>query len=153
MTGTSVSWGNATSGPLVTQPDGIRLLPAGRTKDLPWLGIDELTLTFISPVSLTAADITVLGINVGDYGPVTVGIGSTTIDIFLAVPIAGPDRVTVTISNPAITTYTRRLDVLPATSTTTASSILQTSPGFATNGWVSAAPNRRCSATSSATAP
>jgi hypothetical protein len=113
VTGISVSWGLATSGPLVTQPDGIRLLPAGRTTDFPWLGIDELTVTFSAPVSLTAADITVLGINVGDYGPVTVGIGSTTIDIFLAVPIAVPDRVTVTISNPAITTYTRRLDVLP----------------------------------------
>ena len=88
----------------------------GRNTDLPWLDIDELTITFSAVVSLTPADITVNGINVVDYGPVTRPHRRDAADVQrvdLARPIAGPDRVTLTISSPGITTYTRRLDVLP----------------------------------------
>ncbi len=115
VTGVSLGWGSVeNSGPLLTQADGIRLLPAGRKADLPWLNIDRLTITLSALVPLTPADITVNGINVVNYGPVTVGlIGATTYGVSLTRPIAGPDRVTLTISSPMITTYTRRLDVLP----------------------------------------
>ncbi len=41
------------------------------------------------------------------------GSGTASIVITLAKPISNPDRVTLTISNSAIVTYTRRLDVLP----------------------------------------
>jgi Dockerin type I domain/Right handed beta helix region/Immunoglobulin I-set domain len=114
VTGVSVGWGSfGDSGPLVTQADGVRLLPVGRNTDLPWLDVQELSITFSAVASLTPADITVNGINVVDYGPVTVVGGPTTYGVLLARPIAGPDRVTVTISSTAIPTYTRRLDVLP----------------------------------------
>ncbi len=117
VTGVSVGWGNVgKSGPLVTQADGVRLLPAGRHTDMPWLDIDVITITLSAFVALTPADITVNGINVVDYGPVSVGLISATSPIYgvgLAQPIAGPDRVTLTISSPGITTFTRRLDVLP----------------------------------------
>jgi hypothetical protein len=114
VTGVSVGWGSVgNSGPLVTQSDGLRLLPVGRNTDMPWLNIDELSFTFSAVASLTPADITVKGINVVNYGPVTVTGGPTTYGVLLARPIAGPDRVTLTISSPTIPTYTRRLDVLP----------------------------------------
>jgi hypothetical protein len=117
VTGVSVSWGsNGNSGPLVTQADGIRLLPVGRKADLPWLDIDQLTITLSALVPLTTADIKVNGINVVDYGP-SVGLPASstpaTYVVDLTRPIAGPDRVTLTISSPLITTFTRRLDALP----------------------------------------
>ena len=55
----------------------------------------------------------VTGITVANYGPVTISGSGTTYTITLATPINLADRVTVTIGNAAITTYTRRLDVLP----------------------------------------
>ena len=45
----SVGWGIETA-PLVTASDGLRLLPAGRKTDMPWLGIDQL------PITLAQAD-------------------------------------------------------------------------------------------------
>ncbi len=51
-----------------------------------------------------------IGVN---YGPVTVSGSGTSYTITLAEPIDQADRVTITISNANIATFTRRLDVLP----------------------------------------
>ena len=112
VVGATVDWGMA-SDPFYTAADGLRLLPAGRNTDLPWLNIDELQLTFNQPVTLTAAQVTIsseIGIN---YGPVTVTSNGMTDFITLARPIAKADRVTVSITSPTIAAYTRQLDVLP----------------------------------------
>ena len=47
------------------------------------------------------------------YGPVAISGSGTTYTITLAQPINAADRVTVTIGNAGIATFTRRLDVLP----------------------------------------
>ncbi len=51
--------------------------------------------------------------NVANYGPVTVSGSGTSFTITFAAPIAKADRVTVTIGNATIATFTRRLDILP----------------------------------------
>ena len=48
-----VGWGTQTAS-LQTAADGMRLLPAGRNTDLPWLGINQLQLTLGQAQSLTA---------------------------------------------------------------------------------------------------
>ena len=119
----SVGWGSD-SASLVTAADGLRLLPAGRKTDLPWANIRTLTVTLGQAEPLSASDVHVTGITVANYGPVTVtpvtvgpltpgSTGSTSYLITLAEPIATADRVTLTISNAGIATYTRRIDVLP----------------------------------------
>ncbi len=110
----SVSWGTSgSSGPLVTQTDGLRLLPSGRSTDLPWLGINKITITLSAAASLVPSDVTVTGIAVANYGPVTISGSGTTYTITLAKAINLADRVTVTVANAEFATYTRRLDVLP----------------------------------------
>jgi uncharacterized protein YjdB len=109
----SVSWGTAGTASLQTAADGLRLLPAGRATDLPWSEINRIAITLSSSATLTSADVTVssaVGIN---YGPVTISGSGTNYVIMLAQPISTADRVTFTIGNSAIATYTRRLDVLP----------------------------------------
>ena len=54
-----------------------------------------------------------IGINVANYGPVTISGSGTSYTITLAQPINATDRVTLTIGNTDIATFTRRLDVLP----------------------------------------
>ncbi len=111
---TTVSWGTVgTSGPLVTQADGLRLLPAGRKTDFSWLGINRITITLSTAESLSPLDVSVTGRTVANYGPVTLVGGGTSYTIILAQAINQGDRVTVTIGNVGITTFTRRLDVLP----------------------------------------
>ena len=111
---TSVSWGTVgVSGPLVTQSDGLRLLPAGRSLDFSWLGINRITITLNSATALLPSDVSVTGLTVANYGPVTLSGGGTTYTIILSQPINQGDRVTVTIGNVGITTFTRRLDILP----------------------------------------
>ena len=113
MTALAAQWGTAGTAALVTAADGLRLLPAGRTTDLPWLSISRLTLTLSAPEALSAADVTITGINVANYGPVNVSGSGATYTVTLAQPIGKADRVTLTVGNAGITTYTRRLDVLP----------------------------------------
>jgi hypothetical protein len=56
----------------------------------------------------------VVGIEGVNYGPVTIsGSGTSNLLITLATPITVADRVTLTIGNSQVITYTRRLDVLP----------------------------------------
>ena len=48
-----------------------------------------------------------------NYGPVTISGWGSNYTIALAQPIDKPDRVTITIGNATVATYTRLLDVLP----------------------------------------
>ena len=108
-----VSWGTSGSATLLTNADGLRLLASGRNTDLPFLGINKLTITLSQAESLSPSDVTVTGVNIANYGPVTISGSGTSYTITLAHPIDAADRVTVTIANANIATFTRRLDVLP----------------------------------------
>ncbi len=112
ITGSAVAWGTQTAA-LQTASDGLRLLPAGRNTDLPWLGIDQVQLTLTQPAILAAGDITAVGSSGTNYGPVTVTGSGTSYTITLAQPINAADRVTITIGNDLIAPFIRRLDVLP----------------------------------------
>jgi hypothetical protein len=122
----SVGWGTSGSASLFTASDGLRLLPAGRQNDLPWANIQTMTVTLSQAEPLSPSDVSVTGLTVANYGPVTItpvskgtltpgsaSSGATTYLITLARPIALADRVTLTIGNAEITQYTRRIDVLP----------------------------------------
>jgi hypothetical protein len=108
-----VSWGTSGTATLQTAADGLRLLPAGRNTDLPWLGINQISITLSQPETLSASDVSVTGINIANYGPVTISGSGTSYTITFAQPINAADRVTVTIGSANIATFTRRLDVLP----------------------------------------
>ena len=109
----SALWGTAGTVSLQTAADGLRLLPAGRTTDLPWFGIDQIAITLSNPAVLSSGDVTVSSASGINYGPVTISGAGANYVITLAQPISTADRVTFTIANSAIATYTRRLDVLP----------------------------------------
>ena len=109
----SLAFGATSPVALQTAADGLRLLPAGRTTDLPFAGISQLAITLNQAAVLTAADVSVTGITVASYGPVTISGSRTSYTITLAQPIAAADRVTVTIGNGIIASFTCRLDVLP----------------------------------------
>ncbi len=126
VTGVSVDWGTDGNAALQTAADGLRLLPAGRNTDLPWLGIDELQISFNQPESLTAGDVTLSSLRGTQYGPVTItgpfevptgllGLSGVVFvyDIKFAQPIEKADRVTIAIGASGVVSYTRRLDVLP----------------------------------------
>ncbi len=72
-----------------------------------------MSITLGQAATLTAADVTVTGITVANYGPVTISGSGTSYTITFAQPINKADRVTITIGNATIATFTRRLDVLP----------------------------------------
>ncbi len=108
----SVGWGTQTAA-LQTAADGVRLLPAGRNTDLPWLGIDELQITLDEPETLTAADVTIQGLRGIDYGPATINGSGMNYTITFAHPIDTSDRVTVTIAGAGFNSFSGRLDVLP----------------------------------------
>jgi hypothetical protein len=109
----SVAWGTHDSARVYTDPDGVRLLPAGRNTDIDWYGIKSFTIMLNSAARLSASDVNVTGITVKNYGPVTVRGSGATYTITLAKAISAADRVTVTIGNVQIPSFTRRLDVLP----------------------------------------
>jgi hypothetical protein len=108
----AVGWGTQTAS-LQTAADGLRLLPVGRSTDLPWLGINQLQLTLGQAQSLTPGDVTVNSAIGAKYGPVTVSGSGTNYSIALARPINAADRVTLTIVNPGISMFNRRINVLP----------------------------------------
>ena len=113
VTAVSANWGTSGTIALQTAGDGLRLLPAGRNTDLPWFGINKLQITLSQAESLSPSDVSVTGITVANYGPVTISGSGTNYTITLAQAITVADRVTLTIGNAGIATYTRRLDVLP----------------------------------------
>jgi hypothetical protein len=108
----AVGWGTQ-SAALQTAKDGLRLLPAGRNTDLPWMGINQLQVTLAQPATLGAGDVTVTSATQTNYGPVTVSGSGTSYTLMLTQPINAADRVTITIGNQLIADFTRRLDVLP----------------------------------------
>jgi hypothetical protein len=108
----SAHWGTAGTAALQFASDGLRLLPAGRNTDIPWMGLNSLAINLSAPVTLLPSDISVKGVNVADYGPVTLTGSGTSYVITFAQPINAADRVTVTINNP-LATFMGRLDVLP----------------------------------------
>ena len=111
----SVSWA-ARLGQLFTAANGVRLLRAGRNTDLPWININQIQISLSQPEPLSASDVSVLGMAVANYGPVTINPSSgsnTSYTIILAQPIAVADRVTLSIGSSGIIQFTRRLDVVP----------------------------------------
>ncbi len=115
LTGFSVSWGKSGSASLkLPAVSGGLILPAGRKTDLPWLGIDQFTLTLNAAVPLSASDVSVYGVVGGNYGPATISPGpGNTYTIALAKAITKADRVTVTIGNASISSFSGELAVLP----------------------------------------
>ena len=108
-----VNWGTAGEARLDTSADGLRLLPAGRNTDLPWLGISQIEINLAQAATLSPSDITVLGSSGINFGPVTLSGSGTSYTITLAQAINGPQQVTITIANPLIVNFTRRLVVMP----------------------------------------
>ena len=118
-----VQWGTKGTATLTTNADGIRLLPTGRANDIPWLNINRITVTLSRAVSsLATSDIKLTSAVAGTTYSVTSVTGSgTTWTITFANNLAStvgtgiinPDKVTVVISNTQLTSFTRRLDVLP----------------------------------------
>jgi hypothetical protein len=109
----AAGWGTQTVS-LQTAADGLRLLPTGRNTDLPWLGIQQVPITLAQATTLAAGDVTVKSAIPGvSYGPVTISGSGTSYILTLAQPINTADRLTITIGNATIASFTRRLDVLP----------------------------------------
>ncbi len=108
----AAAWGSR-SAAIQTASDGLRMLPTGRNTDLPWLGINQFRLTLGQAQTLTPADVTVNSAIGASYGPVTVSGSDTNCTITLARPINAADRVTLTIVNPGISMFNRRIDVVP----------------------------------------
>ena len=108
-----VNWGTAGTDTFQTASDGLRLLPAGRSTDMPWIGIDQLSITLAQATTLASGDVTVSSAIGASYGPVSISGSGTSYTITLVQPVDKADRVTVTIDNATIVTFTRRLDVLP----------------------------------------
>jgi hypothetical protein len=111
VTAVAVDWGTQTM-PLQDASGG-RLLPAGRNNDMPWVNISAITITLSQAAALSPGDISLIGIAVGSYGPVVVSGSGTSYTITLHQAISKADRVTLSIGNAGIATFTRRLDVLP----------------------------------------
>ncbi len=108
----TIGWGSH-SVTLQTDADGLRLLPAGRNTDVPWLGINQVQINLSQAATLSASDITVIGLSGTNYGVLEVTGAGTSYTITFAQAIDRPDRVTITIGNALIATFARRLDVLP----------------------------------------
>ncbi|WP_165232543.1 choice-of-anchor Q domain-containing protein [Aquisphaera insulae] len=109
---TSVAWGTGGTAELVTAADGLRLLPTGRKTDIPWYGLKVFTLTLDGVTSLSASNISLVGVKGGAYG-FTFSLSGSTLTITLNSAITQADRITLTISSHDVATFTRRLDVLP----------------------------------------
>ena len=113
VSGTAVGWGTQTAN-LVEAGNG-RLLPAGRSTDIPWLGIKSITLTLDSAASLAVGDVTIKSAGGFTYSVASInGSGTTSVTINLGgAGLANADRVTVTVGNSSLASFSRRLDVLP----------------------------------------
>ena len=110
---TSVGWGSRTAA--LVDASGGRLLPAGRTTDIPWLGITNITLTLDQSIpSLALGDIMLKSEGGFSYSISSVSGSGTTWTINLSNGgLVNPDKVTVTVGNNRLASYARRLDVLP----------------------------------------
>ena len=121
-----VLWGTKGTATLVTNADGLRLLPTGRTNSIPWLNINRITVTLSRAVpTLAASDIRLTSVVAGTTTYSVTGISgsgttwtitfanNSTTPATAANGIVDADKVTVTIGNGQLTSTTRRLDVLP----------------------------------------
>ena len=119
-----------------TADDGLQALPSDRNTDVPWLGIKTLSLISRStrrrPRS-APSNVTVSGVNVSNYGPVTISGSGTSYTITLAQPINAADRVT-SRRRSRDPTYPRRLHVPPGAPTTIVGQ--QPGPGRIRNEWL-----------------
>jgi hypothetical protein len=105
------SWGSQAA-PLKAAADGLRLLPASRKTDLPWLDIKTLTISISTAEALTPDDLTVTSARGTDYGATLSGSG-TSYTITLKTPITQADRVTIQLNLGGLVAPTFELDVLP----------------------------------------
>ena len=112
ITAVAVGWGTQTAA-LQTASDGLRLLPAGRNTDLPWLGIDQVELTLTQPARWPPATSRSLA-------PAARTTGRSRLPARgRATRSPWPSRSTRPIGSRSpsatdlIATFTRRLDVLP----------------------------------------
>ncbi len=111
--GVGIKWGTVGSAALFDASGGT-LLPNGRTVDIPWANINQISISLNHSVSaLNPADVSVSGSVGGNYGPVAVTGSGTSWTITLAKAIANADKVTVVIGNTQLTSYQRILNVLP----------------------------------------
>ncbi|HEY1684350.1 MAG TPA: Ig-like domain-containing protein [Tepidisphaeraceae bacterium] len=108
---TSVQWGTVGTINLVLN-NGF-LLPIGRKTDLPWIGIDSVTVTLSQSAKISASDVSVTGVNIKNYGPVTVTGSGTTYTITFARAVNDADRLTITIGNKNVNTFTAQMNILP----------------------------------------
>jgi len=99
--------------PLVLASDGLRLLPAGRVNDVPWAGLRQIQITLANVAALAAADVSIRSASGINYGPVTITGSGNSFVLTLARPVASADRLTLTIGNAGIASFTREIDVLP----------------------------------------
>jgi hypothetical protein len=112
--GFAVSWGTSGTATLnLPATAGGLILAAGRQNDLPWLGIDQFNVTLSTAAPLAAGDITITSAVGVNYGPVTVSGSGTNYTIKLAQPIDKADRLTITIGNATLATFSGVLAVLP----------------------------------------
>ena len=80
-----------TKGTIALNNVGGLLLPQRYgTKDLPWYGINTLKLTLSQAESLSASDVSVTGIAVANYGPLTISGSGTNYTITFAQAITRP---------------------------------------------------------------
>lgn len=99
--------------PLQTSADGLRLVPQGRNTDVAWTGFYKFQLSLANATLLSTSDIRITGANGVSYGRITLSGAGAAYVISLARPVNSADRLTITISNPFIATFTREIDVLP----------------------------------------
>ena len=112
--GVSVGWGTSGSATLVDAANKTQLVATGRINDLPWFNINRLTITLDNSLSsLSPSDVSVIGSIGGNYGPVSVTGSGTSWTLTLAKPIATADKVSITIGNGLLNSYSRQLNVLP----------------------------------------
>jgi hypothetical protein len=108
----AVGWGNKTA-PLKLAADGLHLLPEGRKTDLPWLNVQQLTITLSTPVTLSLTDVIVSSTSGTNYGPLTVSGSGTSYTITLGQSITKADRLTIKLNLAGMVSPTFELDVLP----------------------------------------
>ncbi len=100
VTGVSVGWGSQTA-------------PLTSGAALPWLGIKTLVVTLNSPAGLAPGDVSLTGKAVASYGPVTISQSGSVYTLTLAKPITAPDRLTLTVGNAGVNSYSASFSVLP----------------------------------------
>lgn len=98
--------------PLQTAPDGISLLPSGRSIDIPLSGLAQIQINLAAPANLSAGDVAITGSS-GAPQLFTLSGSGQAWTISLDQPITTPQRITLVVSGPAIEPFNRQINVLP----------------------------------------